>query len=151
MNIAGTIYPAYNGYDGMAYEIYISGCHQKCPGCHNHHMQNFNLGKEADVDEIAKDIKSRGPFVDYISFLGGEPLDQEGYEFMTFMVSLKARFPTLQFMLFTGHVFSDIPLWCFDMFDRIKYGPYLDTLKQEGFPASSNQAVWKKGDTIWAN
>lgn len=145
MRIAGTVYPAFNGYDDMAFEIYLSGCNQHCPGCHNPEMQSFELGDEwGEVFEGLIDEIDRAEWSKYISILGGEPLDQEPYELMHFVVALKARYKDKKFMMFTGHEFDDIPAWCFDMFDVIKHGRYDETQKTNTFPASTNQGIWRK-------
>ena len=62
---------------------------------------------------------------------------------------LKEEFKTKEFWLFTGYNLEDLQKdefdWVFMFFDVIKVGPYVEELKQERFPASSNQKVLKKG------
>jgi anaerobic ribonucleoside-triphosphate reductase activating protein len=151
MKLAGTVFPALGAYDGTAYEIFISGCDSRCLNCHNPEMQDYEFGEDFPIDEIIRDIRSKREWIDWISFLGGEPLAQEGYQFMTTVVALKAKFPDKKFMLFTGKNKCDIPLWCYSMFDAIKYGPYVNALRTGGFPASSNQQVIRKGQEGWEN
>ena len=49
MKIADIIYDATNAYDGIAVELYISGCYRKCFNCHNPELQDFSVGKELDT------------------------------------------------------------------------------------------------------
>lgn len=148
MNIAGIVYPAYNGYSGIALEIFVAGCNQHCPNCHNPELQDFAFGKELDLGAIHEKILRNKDWIDWVGFLGGEPLDQDKYEFMRLVVSIAAKHRNVKLKLFTGHELDDVPDWCFDMFDEIKYGPYVEALKTNGFPSSSNQGVWVRGGVL---
>ena len=143
--LGGIIFPAINCYDGVAYEIYLSGCTKHCKNCHNPEMQDFNYGNPLDTENLLKDIKNNSSWIDIISFLGGDPLDQNSYDFMRLASVIKIGFPEKKLWLFTGNVEEQIPLWVKEMFDVIKVGPYIEELRQDGFPASSNQKILKKG------
>lgn len=143
LRLGGIIFPAVNCYDGVAYEIYISGCNKRCKNCHNPEMQDFNYGNPLDTENLLKDIKNNSSWIDIISFLGGDPLDQKDNEFMRLIVAIKAKFPKKKLWLFTGN--TEVPLWVKEMFDVIKVGQYVEELRQDGFPSSSNQKILRKG------
>jgi anaerobic ribonucleoside-triphosphate reductase activating protein len=145
MNLAGIMFPVHNPYDGVAYEIYVSGCLNGCKGCHNPEMQSFKYGNYLDIAKLIKDIQEQEQWIDIISILGGDLLSQPKYEAMLLMVALKSHFKDKKFWLFTGSTEEELPLWIKEVFDVIKVGRYNEKLRQEGFPASSNQKLLKKG------
>ena len=144
MNIGGIISSSFTPYPGIAYEIYVSGCTRHCKECHNPEMWDFNYGTSLDMEKLLEDMKSRRKEFDIVAILGGDLLCHSTGEAMQFMVPLLSHFKNKKFWLFTGADLEDIPDVYFEMFDVIKYGPYKDEQKQQGFPASKNQGVWKK-------
>lgn len=145
MNLAGIIPDAKTPYDGIAYEIYISGCYRSCEGCHNPEMQDFGYGKQLDIETLLADMKAKEKWFDIISFLGGDLMAQDKYEIIRLLSILKADFPTKKFWLFTGYMRKELPLYIFSFFDAIKVGAYLQEQRQAGFPASKNQKLLRKG------
>ena len=139
MNIGGYIPDATNCYDGVAFEIYVAGCTKRCKGCHNPELQDFNAGDEVEIDKLIETIDEYRGWFDIIAWLGGDLLDQDDAE--EYARKVKAIFPNYPMYLFTGEELEAIPQWCYEVFDWIKYGPYIEELKQEGFPASSNQGI----------
>ena len=51
--------------------------------------------------------------------------------------------PKKEYWLFTRY--EDLPCWVLEFFDVIKIGEYKQDLKVDGFPASSNQKILKRG------
>lgn len=139
MNIAGFIPDATNAYKGMTFEIFVSGCTNECKGCHNPELQDFAYGEEYDVDKLLTKIEEYRGWFDMISWLGGDLLDQPDAE--EYARAVKNMYFHTPMILFTGKEKNQIPDWCYEIFDCIKYGPYVEELKQEGFPSSSNQGV----------
>ena len=146
MKLAGEIFPAFNPYNKSTYEIHISGCKNNCKGCHNKEMQDFEYGEELDIDKYIKKLKKRTKLYDAICVMGGDLLSQDFDEASHFTYALRLNFRRKELWLFTGvkgiHL---VPKWAKECFDYIKVGPYIENLKQEGFPASSNQKLLKKG------
>ena len=141
MNIAGFVPNATNAYDGVAFEIYVSGCTSNCKGCHNPELQNFSFGREYRVDKLLMKLEESRGWFDIIAWLGGDLLDQpDAEEYARLVKNMHQNTPMY---LFTGKEYKDIPKWCFELFDWIKFGPYIEELKQEGFPSSSNQGIIK--------
>lgn len=144
MNLGGIVFPAHSPYDGIAYEIYPSGCTRNCPGCHNPELQDFNYGEYLDIAKLIEDIKSKEKWIDIISFLGGDLLCHPKYEAMLLVIAIKSAFPDKKLWLFTGATEEELPKWVKEIFDVIKVGKYIQKLHQDGFPASSNQYLIRK-------
>ncbi len=144
MNIANFQFPCFVPYNKPAIEIYVAGCLGTCHNCHNPQLHNFNLGKPFDYGCLGY-LKEREDLFEAIGFLGGEFLDQNLSEFKSVAKLLRNIFKTKEFWLFTRYEIEEIPEWCKEVFDYIKVGKYIEELKQEGFPASSNQKLLKKG------
>lgn len=153
MKIAKILFPCFNPYNKSAIEIYVSGCKGylnkngetvHCKNCHNPQLWNFNQGKKFDYSTLCY-IRERSDLFECISFLGGEPLDGDLEEFEVLIKFLRQIFDDKEFWLFSRYELTDIPKFCKDCFDYIKVGRYLEEFKQEGFPASSNQKLLKKG------
>lgn len=62
---------------GIGVSIFTQGCSHHCKGCFNSETWDFNGGYEL-TDNIKEDFIQAciKPQTDFISFLGGEPLDQ---------------------------------------------------------------------------
>lgn len=148
MNIAGTQFPAFVPYaDKVAYEIYVSGCDRRCPACHSPEQQDFSFGVELETcaKALLKNMNESQELFEIIAVLGGDLLCQSEHEARRFVIWLKNYFPKKELWLFTGADAADLPIWAKEMFDAIKTGKYIKKLRQEGFPASGNQKLLRKG------
>jgi anaerobic ribonucleoside-triphosphate reductase activating protein len=145
MNIAATQYNLVN----RALEIYLSGCNFHCKGCHNPELWDFSIGEELTTEifsKLANKILEHDSMINEIWILGGEPLHQDPLSFRVLCESLFAGLNGTgkQLVLFTGFNLTNIPSWCFRIFDKIKYGRYDENLRTDGELASSNQGWWIK-------
>ena len=62
---------------GVAVSLFVQGCSNHCKGCFNQSTWDFNGGKEWTKEVQDKFIKlCQKDYVDCVSILGGEPLDQ---------------------------------------------------------------------------
>ena len=145
MKIAHIQFPVFKPYEKPAVEIYVAGCKRNCKGCHNEEAKDFDNGYEAERELIQAYLTERESLFDIISVTGGDLLCQDKGDAFALSFLLRNQFPKKELWLFTGEDnFENIPLWAQIMFDVIKYGSYKEELKQEGFPASSNQKIWRK-------
>jgi organic radical activating enzyme len=150
MRISAFSFPVFKPYKKATMEIYFQGCvRNTCTGtCHNPELRDPKGGKEITVEEIVKHLDERKLLFDCISFTGGEPLQQGEKELYLLALDLKNKFPDKELWLFTGEPdFDEIPGWCKELFDVIKFGGYMESLKTGEFPASSNQKVVKRNGT----
>ena len=61
---------------GISLNIYFQGCKQRCEGCHNPSLQDFEVGYWIDTDDILKHLEDFSDFYASICYMGGEPLEQ---------------------------------------------------------------------------
>jgi organic radical activating enzyme len=141
MKLAAIQFPVFNPYQKAAIEIYISGCKAGCVNCHNKELQNFNYGKNLDIEELIGYLKVRELFFDIISITGGDLYFQDEIEAMHLCSTLKLCFPDKELWLFTGAELNQVPNWYLKIFTYIKSGVYDENVRQEGFPASRNQKL----------
>lgn len=149
MNIAGEQFPAFNAYGGkVAYEIFVSGCDNHCVGCHNPELQDFNTGYPwygRERSKLFSRMREVRNMFNVVAILGGDLLCQDGRTALIFVENLLNQFRDKEFWLFTGSEIEDVPKWALELFHVIKTGRYVQELHQEGFPASSNQRLLRKG------
>lgn len=141
MNLAGTEF----NLETKSLDIFVSGCNLKCKGCFNPEAQDFNFGETLNIDMLIEKIKTNHYLISSIRVMGGDLLSQDESEAINFINNLKFSFPSKTLTLYTGENFDSIPEWCFDKFDAIKYGPFIEELKCEHpLYGSSNQGYWIK-------
>jgi len=134
--------------DKIATAIYFSGCSIRCRDCHNKELWEKENGVLMTDDEVMKEI-SNNTLSECIAFLGGEPTDQ--LDFLIHMAKRVKNETGKPIMMYTGREFEVLPDELLDMLSMVVCGPYRQDLKQEGWPASANQRVFKKRGTIWKN
>lgn len=133
---AGTTTGTVNGI-GLSYDIFFAGCSHVCPGCQNPELQDFSYGYDLDTDNILNHLERYSGFYNSIVFTGGDPCYQP------IALNTLATNCNLLSILYTGFFYEEIPNYLKDSIDIIIDGPYIQELKTSGFPASSNQRIWK--------
>jgi len=145
VNIAGIQWDAVNAYDGVAVEIYPSGCYRNCKGCHNPQLQDYNYGEPLNSVRLYQELNEGKQWFDIISIIGGDLLCQKPSEAFLFSYELRYEFQDKKLWLFTGADQEEIPKWCFKFFDVIKVGRYMEELRDESYElASTNQKYLRK-------
>lgn len=124
--------------------IWFAGCSFNCPGCHNLKLQSPLAGKQYTPNLIAMSVIDtlRKIDSDRVVFLGGEPTEQDKKDLLKLMHILNKE--KVRIWLYTGRDFDDIDPAIRDQCETIKCGRYVAELAQPGFPASSNQKVFRK-------
>ena len=86
--------------------------------------------------------------VKYVVLLGGEPLQQDKEELLSLCRLLSEA--GLKIWLYTGYELHDVDKDILKYVYTIKCGRYMAELQQDGFPASSNQKVYRSiaGDFV---
>lgn len=135
-------YPVYASSNGIAYEVYLSGCKGYCKGCHSPHTHDFNVGRDLNdrlvLSSLIEDIKmryDRGE-VDNIVIIGGEPLDQPLNELLDFIDRLNDSFPKCEIWLYTHFDESEVRTRfssIIDNVDYIKCGRYDESLRSSDY------------------
>lgn len=132
--------------EGIGVALFVQGCHFHCFNCFNPSTWDFTGGKAFNSYELDNFIKAiEQPFVQRVSFLGGEPLCFENRTMITvFSETIRRKYPTKTQWLYTGYKWEEIKdLPIMKYLDVVVDGRYEDdkrdiTLKWRG---SSNQRV----------
>lgn len=86
---------------GIRYVVFTQGCPHHCKGCHNPQTHDFNGGKIASIDGIAKDIM-KNPLLRGVTISGGEPFEQAKA-----VVKLLSKLDKkLDVMVYTGYTYE---------------------------------------------
>ena len=150
-------YPVFASTDGIAYEVYISGCKGYCEGCHSPHTHDFDAGLDLEDNDVLTAllhdirVKYDDGELNNIVIISGEPLDQPIDVLLAFLHILNHEFPKCEFWMYTHFEEEDIHNQfseVLDYLDYIKCGKFdKDKYSREGFAdkltgirlASSNQ------------
>lgn len=140
-----------------AFEIYLSGCKQACPGCHNPELHAFGQGQrwERWFKNHGYKLTDCAGLYDKIWILGGEPLDQDMAELTEFIYTLRRTCPGIALWLWTSKSLTEVPSRLLRAFSYVKTGPYRQELASHAVTydpaapplllASSNQQLEKGG------
>lgn len=140
-----------NPLDSTAsFTIWFSGCTFNCKGCYNQQLQDKSFGTEytaQQVYDIVVEHKHLG--VKSVVLIGGEPLQQNINDLLSLCKSLHDD--GMNIWLYTGYEFDDVDKLLLQYLYTIKCGRYNEEMKQDGFPASSNQQVYRSIAGVWEN
>lgn len=137
-----------------SFEIYVQGCNRHCKGCHNPETWDFHKGTLVNWEEYLTGIKKKletFPFISDIYISGGDLLCLPAPVAEDASRIARDLFQNYTLWLFTGCQEEALPSWVYQYYDVIKCGPYREDLKQEGFPASSNQKILRINEGEYGN
>ena len=100
--------------EGIGVSLFVQGCHFHCKNCFNQETWDFDGGKEwtEETEEKFFELISQ-PFVDRVSFLGGECLDEENVFVIAHLINeIYNRFPLKTIWLYTGYIWEKIAKEC---------------------------------------
>lgn len=152
--VAGIVFDSTQNGDGVRCSIFFSGCTIHCDGCFNQKAWDFDYGTDFTKELKNKILKyCENEYVDGISILGGEPLDERNYkEVETLIKEFKEKFgETKTIWLWTGYEIKSAVkrTELKDIFVNVDYiieGPFKKDLADTSLKwrGSSNQNVFKK-------
>ena len=134
--------------DGLRVSLFVSGCSLHCKGCFNKDAWDKNYGKEFTEETMDTLLEAlRSPWIDGLSILGGDPLEDYNIPTVNYIVCLvKELYPEKTIWLWTGRKYEnikDIPL--LDGVDVLITEPFIERKKCHGkYYGSSNQCVYRK-------
>lgn len=109
--IAGIYWDDTAAAPGISLSVYFSGCHFHCPGCHNPEAQDFNYGRDYNLDvrqEIIQKLNKNG-VMRTLSILGGEPLNEENIgDVLNLIGWCKLDYPDLKIYVWTGYTIEEL-------------------------------------------
>jgi anaerobic ribonucleoside-triphosphate reductase activating protein len=130
--------------------IWFSGCNFRCKNCHNRKLWDSKHGNEYHTELVIKIVKAASAAlgIKSVVLLGGEPLQQDKQELLSLCRLLNEA--GLKIWLYTGYEFGEVDKDILQYIYTIKCGRYIDELRQDEFPASSNQKVYRSiaGDFV---
>lgn len=117
-----------NGF-GLRCVIWVSGCENHCPGCHNPETWDYNLGHEwNEEDEKLLKQQMSSPEIDGITLTGGDPMAPLNRKTAKeFCERFKQLYPQKSIWIYTGHRFEEVAHFCKDV-DVVVDGPYVESL-----------------------
>jgi len=123
--------------------LYFSGCSIRCKNCQNKDLWDMKSGKLTQTKKVISKIENH-PLAEYVVFLGGEPTDQ-----MRFLLDICKNIKNKKIALYTGREFEELPTNLLEYLNLIVCGPYRQELHINGWPASTNQRVFRKENKKW--
>jgi len=109
--IAGIYWDDTAAAPGISLSVYFSGCHFHCPGCHNPEAQDFNYGREFNMNVIAEIMGklNKNGVQRKLSILGGEPLCNENLVAVNTLIKwCKQDNPDLKIYIWTGFTYEEL-------------------------------------------
>ena len=89
--------------------LFVSGCTNRCEGCFNKELQDFNYGSKWD-EKIEEEFLSyvRNENVKGVNILGGEPLDQiKDNDLLNLLIRIKKE-TNKEIWLWTGYTIEEV-------------------------------------------
>lgn len=144
INVGSIMSPSFNSTNGIAMDIFLTGCTRFCKGCHNTNLWDKNAGIRISFEEIERIVKSK-KVIDSIAVMGGEPLENPLLPDLLSMLSKTGK--TL--WLYTSFELDEIPSEIKQYCDFIKTGRFIEELYCDERLKSSNQKIFIKGEEEW--
>lgn len=94
---------------GVRSTLFVSGCTNKCDGCFNKELQDFNYGEKwtKDIeDDFIKQVMN--PNIVGVNILGGEPMDQVRDEDLCNLLRRIKYETNKSIWLWSGYLYEDI-------------------------------------------
>lgn len=131
---------------GLRFVVFVQGCRQACPDCHNPDTWDETGGRLVEVAEIVAQIREKADLIDGITLSGGEPFLQTP-ACLELVRSVQEQIPQLSVLVYSGYTFEELlkdPLSCelLTIADMLVDGPFfLEKRAELPFRGSSNQRV----------
>lgn len=96
--------------EGLGVSLFVQGCHFHCKNCFNTETWDFNGGKIFDnnVKEKFLNYISK-PYINRVSFLGGEPLvDENVIDVLELVKEIRELFPEKYIWMYSGYKWETI-------------------------------------------
>lgn len=119
--------------------INLTGCPNRCPGCHSPHLQ-ADGGEELDDEALGALLGRYGPAVTCVCFMGG---DAEPQEVARLAGAVRRMQPRLRVGWYSGR--PELPTDVApETYDYIKLGPWIEALGPLPSP-TTNQRFYRVG------
>ena len=96
---------------GVSVTLYVSGCENHCPGCHNPETWDFNFGTPIDrnfysylIDKLVENGIKRN-----FCIMGGEPLHPKNREEVYKLIAyVKDYDPNIEIWIWSGYIYENL-------------------------------------------
>lgn len=161
MNYLTVTAPDINNGNGLRVTVWVAGCSNRCPGCHNQHTWNYNQGNPImqAMDEINEWINRK--YINGLTVSGGDPFSQTDEnldKLHEFLLTFKSEHMDKNIWLYTGEIFEHalehpIKRRIIELCDVIIDGPFINELRDTtlAFRGSSNQRIIDVTKSLEAN
>ena len=95
---------------GVRCSLYVSGCRNHCPGCHNPEAQDFESGK-LFTNETQQELFAalNHEYIFGFTLCGGEPMEPENQrELVDLVKKIRETFPTKSIWCYTGYTLHSL-------------------------------------------
>ena len=94
---------------GIRSVVFFQGCSHDCRGCHNPSTHTFAGGTLCTPEELAaKVLSGLTPLHRGITLSGGDPLQQDESDLVSFISLLKKARPELNIWIYTGYTYEEV-------------------------------------------
>lgn len=151
MNYGKIIYYDTANARGLSTVLFVSGCTNKCDGCHNKETWDFNYGQpftDKEKNEIIKSLKN--PYIKNFVISGGDPCHLRNIiEIINLCKEIREQRIDINIIVYTGYEIDS--LWnrigyteLFELIDYLIDGKYdkLLPVKSLDYRGSTNQKCW---------
>ena len=141
---------------GLRCVIWVSGCENQCPYCHNPETWDYNCGHNWSAeDQLTLEEQLASDEISGITLTGGDPLSPKNRaDTASFCVALKKKYPNKTIWVYTGHLFEEVKDYLKDI-DVLIDGPYKDWLNpgigKVKWRGSTNQRVINVPESLKLN
>ena len=119
----------------------ISGCPNRCPGCHSPHLWE-DTGEPLTEELLDALVDRYYPGITCVCFMGG---DQDPDYIKTLSTRVHERYEGLKTAWYSGQTNPEYHL---STFDFVKTGPYIESLGGLKSPTTNQRFYRRRGD-IW--
>lgn len=139
---------------GLRVTLFVSGCSNNCPGCHNPETHDPNFGQpftEETMNEILSELKL--PHYSGFTFCGGDPLFKSNRQsVLDISKRIKSALPNKTIWMYTGYTLEEIQSWndetvnsILSYVDVLLEGRYIESLRSpdKHWAGSSNQRAFE--------
>lgn len=150
MNYIDIVYNDTANAPGISTVLFVSGCTNKCPECHNPQSWDFNAGQKFEIDKEGFSIvhSLANPHVNNFVISGGDPLIVQNFDDTIALIKFVKDHTHKRIIIYTGLEWyysedSRYPqlLDVLEDGDMVIDGPYIKELKTEvrDYRGSTNQ------------
>ena len=167
LRLSGFSHESFVDGPGIRVVVFVQGCNQACPHCHNPESWDMTGGEEYSVREVIKKIKGGslafphatkkkarpGKQIQGVTFSGGEPFLQAG---ALVKVAEAAKDMGLDITVYSGYTYEELVKSTDDsvqallnLADYLIDGPYIHEQRDIGlkFRGSANQRIIDLNET----